>query len=177
MSKFEISALDALRYNATGRRPVVPGKYTRLVRLSKIPAVVMSDTLVEREDHQKFIDTAYGTVLVNGLGLGLCIAPLMSNPDVLNVVVVEKSKDVISLVSPTYRKRYPERLEIVHADAYTYEPETPPDVVWNDIWDTICADNLAGMDELEAKYCDADWCESWCRERCESLAARWAVGD
>lgn len=175
--KFKVDDFDAYTYNLQipdDTMAIVPGNYTRLVDVSKA-ILVMSDTPSERRDHQEFIDAAYGNVLVNGLGLGLCIAPLMANPEVDTVTVVENSEDVMSLMATTYIKRYPERLNIVLADAYMYKPRVLPDVVWNDIWYTISDENLPEMDKLEAKYCEAAWCESWCRERCkqfETLAIR-----
>jgi len=85
----------------------------------------------------------------------------------LSVTVVEKSKDVISLVAKHYLGDH--RVTIVNADAYLYKPPkgVKYDAVWHDIWDNICGDNLPEMTRLHRKYGKrADWQGSWCRSLC-----------
>ena len=146
---------------------IIPGTYTRLVRDGHV--VVMSDSISERRDHIEFVESAFGVVLINGLGLGVTIRPVIEKEIVDHVIVVEKEQEVIELVAPTYLKRYPDKLSIVKADAFDFQVRKCPDVVWNDIWDFIDDENLPGMDELEEKYKEAYWCESWARERCENF--------
>lgn len=146
---------------------IIPGTYTSLER--KDGTIVMSDTISERRDHIEFVEEAFGTVLIHGLGLGMTIPPIIDKPEVDHVIVVEKEQDVISLVAPTYLKRHPEKLSIVKADAFSFELSHCPDVVWNDIWDYISDENLPAMDALEKKYEKASWCASWARDRCENF--------
>lgn len=154
-----------------GRAPRV-GTYKRLVRYDDYGhnggTTVMSNTQAECLDHRDFIDKATGVVLINGLGLGMCLKAILENPAVTRVYVVEASADVIKLVAPTYQPD--PRVEIIHHNAYTYTP--PPgvvfDCVWHDIWDTICADNLPQMSRLERKYRRiANWQGSWCKRECQ----------
>jgi hypothetical protein len=163
------ATLHCMSMAAKGRleEGIIPGTYTRLVRDDE--TIVMSDTISERRDHIEFIEAACGLVLINGLGLGMTIGPVLAKPEVDHVIVVEKEQDVIDLVAPTYLKRYPDRLTIVKADAFCFALSQCPDVVWNDIWDTISDENVPDMDELEEKYLDAQWCGSWARERCENF--------
>ena len=48
----------------------VPGTYKRLRRNGK---TIMSNTTDEVNDHAHFIRMAEGNVLINGLGLGVCL--------------------------------------------------------------------------------------------------------
>lgn len=166
IERFEIAgnSIQAMRLALSGRG-VQPGTYTRLKRG---PVVVMSDTHAERRDHIGFVIKARGNVLINGLGIGMCLAAVLRKIEVSGVTVVEASEDVIALVAPSYT--VDPRVQIVHASAFDYEP--PKDIrygaVWHDIWDDISADNLPEMVRLHRKYGRrADWQGSWSRELCE----------
>lgn len=164
--RFTIEALDImnLRMSLDGRG-CRPGTYTQLIHDRR--GVVMSDTTAEQRDHTEFEWKARGHVLINGLGLGMCLAAALNKPEVAAVTVVEIDADVIALVGSHYADS---RVQIVHASAFEYEP--PKGIrygaVWHDIWDSICADNLVGMRRLHRKYGRrADWQGSWARWRCE----------
>jgi len=138
------------------------GTYRRLMRGDQL---VMSDTPDERRDHQSFVRRAHGAVLINGLGLGVCLSDVLRKPDVAHVRVIEIAPEVIELVGPDFAGD--PRVEIINADAYDYTPAKGErfEVVWHDIWDDICADNLRGMKALHRKYSRrCDWQASWCRE-------------
>lgn len=148
-------------------RGIKAGTYKRL---SRGKTVVMSNTPAEIRDHSYFVRRAKecGRVLLNGLGLGVTLAAVLESDIVKNVIIIEKSKDVIKLVAPTYSKD--PRVEIINADAFEYKPlkGIRYGAVWHDIWDTICADNLPEMTKLKRKYgkrCDYQecWCEDLCR--------------
>ena len=166
---FEVSEQDAestkLRAMLKGRGYVPPGKYARL-RYRR--DVVMSNTPDELRDHWEFFYQARrlgGHVLVNGLGLGICIEALRDSVDKLTIV--EKSEDVLALVEPTYRDD--PKVEIIHADALEWKPPRGSryTAVWHDIWTFICADNLDDMRALHRKYGRrSQWQGSWCREEC-----------
>ena len=145
-------------------RFVPAGTYTSLTRNS---TMVMSDTPDEIRDHLAPIQKAKNNCLINGLGLGVVLQAMLEKEEVGHVWVVEISPRVIALVGNHYQKRYGDRLTIVQADALEYKPPKGIrfSVVWNDIWDNICEDNLPDMKKLHRKYgrC-CDWQGSWCRE-------------
>ena len=60
--------------------------------------LIMSNTPAEVNDHYKFIQKAQGKVLIGGLGLGMVLKCLLDKKDVMKVVVVEQSPDVIKLL-------------------------------------------------------------------------------
>lgn len=145
-------------------RSVPGGTYKRLMRSG---TCVMSNTPDEIRDSLRFIYHAHGSILVNGLGLGVLLKALLDKPEVTDITVIENSEDVIKLVAPFYTDP---RLTIIHADCFTYNPPKGKmyDCVWHDIWDNICADNLPEMKKLHRKYGKrTKYQESWCRNLCE----------
>ncbi len=162
------------RFTITGRefqpfrcRHVPPGTYTRLWRGEQL---VMSDTPNEMEDHLSIVNHATGSVLINGLGLGMVLKNILENSNMIwitDVTVIEIDQDLIDLVGPHYKDS---RLTIICADALKFKPpkEKRYNAVWHDIWDDICTDNLDQMKYLHRKYGSrSDWQGSWCRALCE----------
>jgi hypothetical protein len=167
----DAAKMDALRglFNGSGRYATA-GTYQRLLRGR---TVVMSNTPDEIRDHYPLKYNATGHVLINGLGLGMCIEMIRHSEDVTRITVIENSKDVITLVAPTYRAD--PKVEIIHADAYDYQP--PKGIrygaVWHDIWDAICTDNLPEMARLHRKYGRrTDWQGSWMKPYLQREARR-----
>ena len=146
-------------------RGVAPGEYTRLRHAQR--GVVMSDTTAEKRDHYAFVRAAYGHVLINGLGIGMCLNACLQKANVEQITVVEIDPDIIGLVGPHYTDP---RVNIVHASAFDFKP--PKGVrfgaVWHDIWDSICEDNLPEMHRLHRRYGRlTDWQGSWGRDTIE----------
>lgn len=136
---------------------VPAGTYKKLCRNGTI---VMSNTEMEIREHREMILQAHGHVLLNGLGLGVCLKAILAKTQVLSVTVIEKSPEVIALVGPSFKDP---RLTIIQADAFTWKPPKGAhyDVVWHDIWDNMCSDNLPEMTRLKRKYgrlCDWQGC-------------------
>ena len=168
VKEFEVSERDSkfinIRAAMKGRGYVPPGKYKYLKRRGE---TIMSNTPDEIMDFRHFTQIAGGTVLINGLGIGVVLKALLQKPEIKEVIVIEKSADVIKLSAPTYTTD--PRVTIINADAFEY---TPPkgkkyDYVWHDIWDYICADNLPEMKKLHLKYSrKTKYQDSWCKREC-----------
>ena len=142
---------------------IEPGTYKRLMNGR---TVVMSNTPMEIDTNRDILREARGQVLINGLGLGMVLTFILAKPEVEHVTVVEKNADVIALVGPTFAN---ERLTIVHADAFEYQPKKGVRfaAVWHDIWNFVCSDNLAEMAKLKRKYARrADWQGCWSHIEC-----------
>jgi len=168
----EAAQPEMLRAAFHGGRGVPAGHYTRLMRGD---TVVMSDTPDEVRDHLYPIRLAKGNCLINGLGLGVVVAGILAKPAVKHVTVVEISPEVVFLVGTYYLEKYPNRLTIVLANALEYKPARGQrfNVVWHDIWDALCSDNLPEMHKLHRRYGRiADWQGSWGRDWCEEYAKR-----
>ena len=167
VERFEITEDGAKFHNlrATihgfGYRSVRPGNYTRLTHNGNI---VMSDTRAEICDHLEIIRKAKGNVLLNGLGLGLVLRACLLKPEVNYITVIEIAPEVIGLIEPHLRKQFGNRFTIHEADAVTWKaPKNFRwDVVWHDIFDAICIDNLPTMTKLKRRYGNrCDWQECW----------------
>lgn len=151
-------------------RGVPEGIYKRLLING---TCVMSNTPDEIKDFEHFVRLAKGSILINGLGIGVLLKALLNKPEITEITVIEKSEDVIKLVAPTYLTD--SRVTIINADAFEYKPPKDKyyDAVWHDIWDYICGDNLNEMKTLHRKYGrKANYQESWCRWECEQANKR-----
>lgn len=148
-----------------GGRTVKPGKYKKLTHNGSI---VMSNTRAELRDHSYFVYKAKGNVLINGLGLGCCLAEILEKEEVKSITVIEISQNVINLVAPFFESD--KRVKITHADAFTWKPPKGIryNAIWHDIWSDICEDNLPEMTKLHRKYGKrTDWQGSWAKDLCK----------
>ena len=152
-------------------RPVREGWYTGLYH--KVRGVVMSDTPAEVGDlwaYKMKVKTAHDTrqsckVHISGLGLGICAEyAARHNHD---VEVIEIDPDVIALVGVRLMELYPDNVNIIQADALNWKPM--PDqrygIVWHDIWDTICTDDLIEHTVLSSRFARrTSWQGLWCHD-------------
>jgi len=166
---------DALHANIHGSSRFTPeGVYTRL--MCKGRGTIMSDTPDEMRDHYEPVKRAYGNILIDGLGVGMVLNACLLKEDVQHATVVELEEDVIKLVAPHYIDKFGvDRLTVVHASAYDYQPPRGAfyDMVWHDIWDDICTDNLPEMTRLHRKYGRrCAWQDSWGKGLCQYYAKR-----
>ena len=164
----------ALHAFSHGGRAVPAGTYTRLLHNNRL---VMSDTPDEIRDLRAILIPGRPTdrVLLHGLGLGVALQGVLDNNPAAHVTVVEKSADVIALVAGHYLARYGDRVKVIHDDAFTWKPARGErwDVVWHDIWDDFCEDNLAQMTRLHRRFGRrCDWQESWGRHRIKRMTGR-----
>ena len=169
---FEVSEREAKIFNirmafkpGMSHRLINPGTYKRLVCDGN---VVMSNTPAEIYDNLEFIRIATGNILINGLGLGVCLSARVEKKEINSVIVIEISKDVIKLIAPVFEKD--KRIKIINADAFEWKQPKgiKYDAVWHDIWNDICGDNLEDMKRLHRKYGRrCKWQGSWCRYLCE----------
>lgn len=185
IARFEVTEDEAKFHNLRealhgSRRNISPGVYTRLTRRGN---VIMSNTPAEIHDNHNLmrhvricpIIADNDHILINGLGLGVTLQLVLDKPAIKHLTIIEKSEDVIALVAPHWKARYGDRLTIIHADAFDWQPPKNKryGVVWHDIWDNITSDNLPEMHKLHRKYGRrCDWQGSWCRWECEQARRR-----
>lgn len=152
-----------MRANMRGM-PLEKRTYTRLFVNN---ALMMTDADFERRSNTGVVIHAEGDALIAGLGIGLILKPILANPKVSSVTVIEKSADVIALVGPRFACG---RLKIIHADIFGWKPERGRkfDCIYFDIWPNVCTDNLEQMATLHRRFCRSlkgkRWMNSWCRE-------------
>jgi hypothetical protein len=158
-----------LRAIVTGADTAVPqGTYAQLFISGQ--GLVMSDTAMEHRSNREFLWHARGRVLIAGLGLGMIVLPASQIPRVESITVVEKYGGVIELVEPPLRKAMGGRegiLQVVHADIFTWKPPKGAtwDVIYFDIWPTICTDNIPWIVRLHRRFArrkaPGGWMGSW----------------
>lgn len=145
--------------------PLYAEKYTRLLIGNTL---WMTDAEFECHSNAGFVVSAHGEVLIAGLGLGLILQPLIDSPKVDSITVVERSADVIALISPYYPSP---KLAIVEADVHLWTPPKKAfDVIYFDIWpDVPNSDNREEITTLKKRYRaglkKAGRSFAWCEER------------
>lgn len=151
--------------------------------------LMMSDTRMEKNSNIEFVRRAFGDVFISGLGIGLIIHNIKEKVEkgiVTSVTVIEKSQDVIDLVSPYYKDM---DIKYICGDVMEYKPkkEEKYDTIYFDIWPFISTDNLEDMRKLSYvwrshKKDKGSWIGYWQRdflvrrreqERREDMRWRW----
>ena len=100
----------------------------------------MTLTPVDMDTCTEAIEAAHGRVLTYGLGLGYYAYTVSEKENVSEVVVVERSEDVIKLFESELLPQMPNRhkIKIIHSDAFEYAEKIMPnenfDLVFADIW-------------------------------------------
>lgn len=116
-----------------------------------------------------------GQILITGLGLGLVAEAILkpSENKVSGITIIEQSADVISLVKPYLDAGYPGKIEIIEADAFSWQPPQGQrfTVCWHDIWpNPLAEENAKDMEILEARYQPwCDWQGFWPKIYAESM--------
>lgn len=131
------------------------GDYTMLLRWTGATLhtgegeCVMCDDPAELKTHLEAAITAFGDVLVTGLGLACVVRMLQANQRVKSITVVEISQEVIDLVWPHTPH---DRVELIHADAAAFLQETERrwDVAWHDVW----TDTDKGEPHLQVRHAE-----------------------
>ena len=114
------------------------------------------------KDFEAFLSIAEGSILINGLGMGMCNVHLLQKPTVTDITVVEYDKELVDFIRPLFADEA--RCTIIHGDALTFEPPQGKryDYVWHDIWTLQSTKNVAQIDFLREKYADiAGWQGAW----------------
>ena len=171
----------------------IPGHYVRLeIDEGDGPKIFMTDTPMEHRSNKKLLEKAHGHVLIAGQGLGMVLPPLLANPRVKSLTILEKYQEVIDLIEPT-AKGLPGvgKLTVLLADVFTWEPDNGTgvkpqkfDVIYYDIWPTRSPENLKEMEFLHTEraplYVNANnrkaWVESWYRPEIRAKQAYEAAG-
>lgn len=76
----------------------------------------MTDLPIEQKQHRECLQNMYGHVLVGGLGLGLAVNWLAAMDEVDEITVIEKSPEVIKLVSKHIKNPDNKPIHFVKAD-------------------------------------------------------------
>jgi hypothetical protein len=131
-----------------------PGK-EHLFLISKTEGVMMSDYPDEKITNQKFIENAYGDVLIFGLGIGLIVFPLINETDVRSITIVEKDPDLPGLVGPVIKTLdTSSKVTILNGDVFEFADKLDQkyDTIYFDIWARITDESFDEMEKLHEMY-------------------------
>jgi hypothetical protein len=114
--------------------------------------VMMSDTKMEMVTNGEFMRRANGKVLIAGLGLGIIVHIIQDLKAIDEIIIIEKSKDIIDMVSK--EMKFNKKVKIINEDIFKWKPAAGEkfDTMWFDIWPNICSDNYLEMKELNKKF-------------------------
>jgi hypothetical protein len=117
----------------------------------------MSLTPLEFESQGVGVSLAQGHVAILGLGLGWAAAECALNPAVRAVTVVERDPEVVALHAQLgLFARLPngcgDKIRVVAADAFDWQPESPVDLLLPDIWLPLVSteDRVAEVHRMQA---------------------------
>ena len=126
--------------------------------------VWMSDYPIEQAQHEASLVDVEGSVLVGGLGIGLAVAILAPREDVTEILVIEKSADVISLVEQSFSPIAREKTTVICADLLQWHGVCRYyfDVGFFDLWrgdgEGVFHEMVAPLRRDYARHCDEILC-------------------
>ncbi len=106
--------------------------------------------------------------MIAGLGVGLIINAIQNKKEVSEIIVIEKYKEVIDIVSDKFPS-----VKVICADINEWMPtkEEKFDTIYFDIWPDIVTDNLDEIKFLHNKFKNKlnrsnpnCWMNSWMKE-------------
>ena len=104
----------------------------------------MSDTPKEKAEMKQLSNKCFGKVLVGGLGLGIVANYLDENTKVIEIVIVEKSQDVIDLIKP--------RIEKLSTQIFCYDIKQYLKECEIGEYDCIVLDTWKGIDQRSYEF-------------------------
>ncbi len=128
---------------------LISGDYVQLID-KDAGQCVMSNTYMEEVTNSNFVYDAKGDILIAGLGLGLIVQLIQDKSQVNSILIIEKYQEVIDLVSSQIK--FNSKVQIIQGDIFEYSSNKKFDVIYFDIWNTICADNYSEMKKLNMKF-------------------------
>jgi hypothetical protein len=117
---------------------------------------IMDTGIFERATNQRFVNEAFGDVLIFGLGLGFVLLPLISDPSVNTITVVENNPIITEKISAylSVLEGY-KKIKIVEGDANTYYTEVGSkkfDYIYFDHFFNFNKTIVNNMSRLKPKY-------------------------
>jgi hypothetical protein len=150
------------------------GDYIKLSIKEPFMQLQMSDTAMEWDTNQEFIKKAKGDILIGGLGIGFILIPIVNNPKVKSITVIEENKNIATKVYEFLKPHLNDKVKVICASVEDYIPDMEYDVIYMDIWPTICGDNYDEMVNLKRQYHrylkEDGWFGCWCEVDCMRLS-------
>lgn len=137
---------------------VHPSIRTNTILLSRVSdnKILMTNSEFEILTNKYFLDNATGDVLILGLGLGLVVLPLLNDPSITSITIIEKELDIINFIgNKILELDINKKVSILHGDAFFYHDvmtEERFDYIYVDFWADINENSLLEMDLLTNNY-------------------------
>ena len=117
---------------------------------------IMSSGDGEMMTNKPFVDNCYGDVLTFGLGLGMIIFPLLNDPQITSIKIVELNQDIIDYIGniiKQYDVNNKVTLELGDANTYyLFNNTINYDYIYFDIFSKITIDTFEDMKRLTNLY-------------------------
>jgi hypothetical protein len=119
--KFETATFRTMLHAGHSRKIIRYPYPTQWHQLLENDNVWMQDIPLEQYQHDQLLRPFRKDVLVGGLGLGYAVTVLEQNWRVKNIVVVEKSQEVIDLVGPYIKNQ---KTTVIKEDIFNFLKDT-----------------------------------------------------
>lgn len=146
----EVDIMDYTQGELSFREMLSGLQREKYARLRIDGQTMMSETPMEHRTNSAFVISAFGDVLIGGLGLGMIVLAIQDNEAVKSITVLEKSADVIDAVA--HQLPLNSKVRIVEADVFTWKPDRKFDAVYMDIWYYPDEEAYEEMKQLKRKY-------------------------
>lgn len=128
--------------------------YYQLTRDNK--TVVMDTGDFEKLTNKYFLDNANGDVIVFGVGMGFVIFPLLQDPTITSIKIVEYDQEIIDYVGGIIKQNdVNNKVTIVQGNVKTYYQEVTNeqyDFVYIDYWDYLTPEAYNEMAQYPTLY-------------------------
>lgn len=127
------------------------------VYLFKNNKVVMCSIEFELLTNKPFIDNAKGDILILGLGLGMIVFPLLNDPLVTSIKIIENDDLLIQYIGGKISEYDTDnKVSIVSGDAYEYftnmNQNEKYDTIYLDFWIELNNENIEEVTSVKENY-------------------------
>jgi hypothetical protein len=127
------------------------------IYLTKNNEIVMNTTEFELLTNKEFLEKSNGDILIIGLGLGMVVYPLLNDPNVTSIKIIENDPTLIQYIGNKI-SNYDNlnKVTIISGDAYTYhnvmDINEKYDTIFLDFWTQLNKENVEEVTTIKENY-------------------------
>lgn len=169
---------EGTKFSTTTARTAIFAQHVPIEVIATTPVVVhelcegdgvwMTDLPIEQFQIDPMLDSMRGRVLVGGLGLGYAAQTLARMRSVTEVVVIEKSPEVIELVARHVKGTGRRKVRVIEADLHVWLRDNQHerfDWAFYDIWapdgERVFFEHVVPLRRLTGTICDPEHVRCW----------------
>lgn len=127
------------------------------IYLMKNNDLIMCSTEFELLTNKEFIENSNGDILIIGLGLGMVVYPLLNDPTVTSIKIIENDPTLIQYIGNKISSYdASNKVTIVSGDAYTYynvmDVNEKYDTIFLDFWNQLNKENIEEVTTVKENY-------------------------